>query len=166
MNWTVLATFVSIAVTAILGFLAIAREGSLTRKLERVSAVLSDIPATSAATDHLTWLRDDLARRVNLRYRAPRELLALSVGWTFSVLGSLLLLSSWVLLILSAVAESGKVTKAESAAIAEARGTFWIMLAIGFVSLLIGQVTIVIREARRNRWAAAARADETASPLI
>lgn len=81
MPWSVIATLAGVAVTALLGALAIVREQSVVRQLERVTALLKDTPEHAEGRSHLEWLRGDLSRRLNYQYRAPRQRFALFMGW-------------------------------------------------------------------------------------
>jgi hypothetical protein len=81
MPWSVLATLAGVAVTALLGALAIVREESVVRQLERITALLKETPDDAEGRAHLEWLRKDLSRRLNYQYRAPRQRLTLFMGW-------------------------------------------------------------------------------------
>lgn len=72
MEWSVLATFAGVLVAAFGAAWAIVREQSVMRQLERVSAVLKDLPCDDPGRDHLVVVRADLAKRLNEGYRAPR----------------------------------------------------------------------------------------------
>lgn len=70
--WATVASLAGVLVAAGGAAWAIAREQSLLRQLERITDILKDTEAAGSARADLEHVRDSLARRINLRYRAPR----------------------------------------------------------------------------------------------
>ncbi|MFJ3385608.1 MULTISPECIES: hypothetical protein [unclassified Curtobacterium] len=87
MEWSVLATFAGVLVAAFGAAWAIVREQSPMRQLERVSAVLKDMPEGDSACESLEVVRRDLAKRINSAYRAPREWFFGIAAWAFRIGG-------------------------------------------------------------------------------
>lgn len=159
------ATFVGIAVTAVLGALALAREQSVLRRLERISTVLKETPDHAAGRPHLEWLRDDLARRVNLQYRAPRDRWTLVAGWTVAFAGLLLLLGAYVLLVVLAALSIPQQDPSETT-VEDAQRMLWVVMAVGLVVFAAGTAMRFWRDRQRRKWAEQASPDDSKAPLI
>lgn len=104
MTWTVLAALAGAFVTATLGALAIVREQSVIRQLERITAILKDTPDTVQGRANVEWVRDDLARRLNFQYRAPRQGSNLFIGWLGVLFGTGVLILVYAGLVFTGIA--------------------------------------------------------------
>ena len=164
MSWTVIAAFAAPAVAAVLGAWGIAREQSVIRRLERITAILKDTPKGAAAEAHLQWLRDDLARRLNIAYRAPRERESQWFGWALTVLGGSILAGIYILIVVAAAIASN--TSEEPISAGQGVLTFVLIVVGAIASLLFGFGLIIRRNKKRERWAEEAAADDTHSPKI
>lgn len=164
MSWTVIAAFAAPAVAASIGAWGLAREQSILRRLERVTAVLKETPESAQAREHLEWLRDDLARRLNIGYRAPRAREALWWGWALTVLGGAALAAIYILVIVAAA--SSVSASGHSATAGEGVLFFVISVIASFAVLIAGFVLIIRRNAKRELWAKNAGWDDTHSPTI
>lgn len=151
--------------TAVLGALALAREQSVLRRLERISTVLKETPDDAAGRTHLEWLRDDLARRLNLQYRAPRDWWTLVAGWAIALTGLLVLLGAYVLLV---VLTAVSIPKHESSAttVGDVQAMLWAAMAVGFAVFAVGTAMRFWRDRQRRKWAEKAAPHDSESPLI
>ena len=88
MDWSIVGGILAGAAAVWAAVYTLLRERAPMRELERVTAVLKDTPEGAAHRPHLEAVRDHLCLRINFAYRAPREFLLLSLGWT-GLLGGL-----------------------------------------------------------------------------
>lgn len=149
---------------AVLGARVIAHEQSLIRRLERITAVLKDTPKGAAAETHLQWLRDDLARRLNIAHRAPRERDSQWFRWALAVLGGSVLAGIYVLIVVAAAIASNSNDEPVSAG--QGGFTFVLIVAAAIASLLFGSALLIRRNKKRERWAEEVAADDPHSPKI
>ena len=165
MNWGVLAPLAAVIVTAVLGAVAIAREQSAIRQLERVTIVLKDAESDFDGRQALLWLQTALAERVNRQYRAPRKRSALIYGWATRLAGWGVLL--WVYFVFSSVFFRTVLTDE----VGQPRvGATWAAVisitVLGFVGSAVGAFHLRKRERERAEWLAhAGPADSEASML-
>lgn len=166
MTWSVIATLAGVAVTAVLGTLAIVREQSVVRQLERVNAVLKDMPAEAAGYAHLEWLRGDLARRVNLQYRAPRQRYRLFWGWYGLVLGGLFLVIGYAVMVALAIRSVPETPTPEPIPTWLSVLFFCAVTVSSFLMILLGMLFMRRRAMSRLRWSVRAAPTESAAPHI
>jgi len=67
-----LTAIAGVLVTAALGAIAVVREQSAMRQLERITAILKDAPEGTITQRRLQLLQEHLTHRVSLQYRLPR----------------------------------------------------------------------------------------------
>ena len=165
MDWGVVAPLAAVLVTAVLGALGIAREQSAIRQLERVTAVLKDAEDDFEGRAELIWLRNALAKRINLQYRAPRKRRVLLYGWATRLAGWGLLL--WVYFVFSSVFFRVVLTDSVGQPRVEATWAMVIALAIlGFVGSGVGAFHLRKRERQRTEWLATAGPTDSEAPPL
>lgn len=166
MEWSVLATFAGVLVAAAGAAWAIVREQSVIRQLERVTAVLTDVPEGSPGHAHLVVVRADLARRLNETYRAPRHWFRAFAGWTFWILAALAFVLAYVYAYVGLTA---------LLPLPVSRRDFtprdWFELAGVFVGLSVGAfflagAALLGRSRKRRAWLDGHNADEADRPSV
>ena len=166
MEWSVLATFAGVLVAAAGAAWAIVREQSLMRQLERVSAVLKDVPEGSPGHAHLVVVRADLARRLNETYRAPRHWVLAFIGWALRIAGAMALVLAYVygyIWIATVMPPTRPVSSYTALDWLQLAGTF-AALATG-VFLIAGLVSWK-RSEKRREWLKSHRPDEADRPSV
>lgn len=166
MEWSVLATFAGVLIAAFGAAWAIVREQSLIRQLERVTAVLTDVPVGSPGYDDLVVVRAHLARRFNETYRAPREWARGFFGWTLRVAGALAFVLAYVYVFIGLNALLPRTRP-----FSDYRATDWLAIGGLFAALALGvfiAATLVMwgRSDRRRRWLIAHDPDEAHRPSV
>lgn len=162
MDWTIVAPISAVFVTAVLGALGISREQSVMRQLERVTAVLKDMPDNAEGRRDLEWLQTALARRVNNQYRAPRMRDDLAWGW-------LSRLSGWGLSLILYVLFFHAVQRASPSETPSALSG-WITLAflalIAVGSAWAGSRRLRRRVNERQKWIVESHSTDSAAPML
>lgn len=125
---------------------AVVREQSLMRQLERVTAILKDTPVEALEPrKDLEYLRDHLSRRINRRYRAPRERFRLFMGWYLTLAGVGTLVWTFLLVAMQWVSQASPSPEAVPFAVAAT-----VVLAI--IAFALGRTTLRRRENARLDW--------------
>ena len=165
MDWAVIAPLAAVVVTAVLGALAVAREQSAIRQLERVTALLEDGDDDFAGRSDLLWLQSALARRVNQQYRAPRKRATLVYGWAMRLAGWGLLL--WVYFVISGAIFQVALRDSVGQARMGATWAFIVSIVVlGVLGSAIGAFSLRKRARERSEWLATADPDESHAPLL
>ncbi|MFS0731035.1 hypothetical protein ABC270_13270 [Curtobacterium sp. 1P10AnD] len=79
-----LTAVAGVLVTAALGAIAVVREQSAMRQLERITAILKDAPEGTITQRRLQVLQEHLTHRVSLQYRLPKGAEAQFLGLTMA----------------------------------------------------------------------------------
>jgi hypothetical protein len=148
MDWSVLATFAGVAVAAAGAAWAVVREQSVLRQLERVTAVLKDLPESSPAAPQLMFLQNSLARRLSRGYRAPKLYWEQYFGW-FALLLSIGMFASLVATAVRAALYSWTVMRMGAVADVILVGILLLFIAVAF---LVGVRYLRRRTRTRNDW--------------
>lgn len=151
MNWAIVATFVGIGVTAVLGAITAAHEQSPMKQLERVTALLKDTPSDAAERRQLTWLRDELSRRVNEQYRAPTDRYGLGLGSVIGIYGAGLVVFLFPILINLWTKDW---TPPQNLSVGVQSLMYGALLVGGGVLAAFGRKTLKLRNLRRRQWVA------------
>ncbi|MCS6587146.1 hypothetical protein [Curtobacterium flaccumfaciens] len=165
MDWGVLASLAAVIVTAVLGALAIAREQSAMRQLERVTAVLKDTSQDFEGRQELLWLQSTLSTRVNLQYRAPRKRRVLIYGWATRLAGAGLLL--WVYFVVtSAFVSSALIDSGGQPRVGATWAMLGVIVALGVAGTAVGARHLRRRDRERRAWVEAASSDASEAPQL
>lgn len=130
-----------------------------------MTAVLKDADDDFEGRVELIWLRNALAKRINLQYRAPRKRRVLLYGWATRLAGWGLLL--WVYFVFSSVFFRVVLTDSVGQPRVEATWAMVIAIAIlGFVGSGVGAFHLRKRERQRTEWLAAAGPTDSEAPPL
>lgn len=163
MSWAVVATFAGIGVTAVLGAITAAHEQTPMKQLERVTALLKDTPTDASERAQLVWLRDELSRRVNERYRAPRDRFGLGLGWLTGLYGAgltVVFLPALIHLLTKDWTPTGEFPVEVQPLI------YGGLLVLGIGLIVIGRYSLKTRREARRRWIDEHTSTESAQPRL
>ncbi|GAA4265994.1 hypothetical protein [Frondihabitans peucedani] len=133
------------------------------RKLERVSAILKDMQDDDPGKESLLFLQQDLARRINRAYRAPRRGWDVALAWFLRVCGGLLVSTAYLVLVLWA---SRFIPRAAAPTVAGDLWTWLVYGAVGVAMLGVASITLAVRERARTAWIQSHDSAETSGPKL